>query len=112
MNQSPEQNVSLKDFQDLIRQMYHEKDVARGIPGTFMWFMEEVGELSSALRSLDESSEKRDELALEFADVIAWLTTMANVAEIDLSAAINKKYGSGCPGCNKFICVCDDSEKP
>ncbi|NMC20734.1 MAG: nucleotide pyrophosphohydrolase, partial [Thermogutta sp.] len=31
--------------------MYYRKDVARGIDGTFMWLMEEVGELAAALRS-------------------------------------------------------------
>lgn len=104
--------VSFKEFQKLIREMYHEKDVARGIEGTFMWFMEEVGELSTALRELDGSDERKRELALEFADVLAWLTTIANVAEIDLSDAIDSKYGSGCPGCSNFVCQCSDSEKP
>jgi NTP pyrophosphatase (non-canonical NTP hydrolase) len=36
--------ISLSDFQSLIRQMYFEKDRTRGIDGTFMWLMEEVGE--------------------------------------------------------------------
>ena len=43
-------SLSLDDFQRLIRDMYHEKDVARGVDGTFMWLMEEVGELAAALR--------------------------------------------------------------
>ena len=30
--------------------MYSDKDAARGIDGTFMWLMEEVGELAGALR--------------------------------------------------------------
>ncbi len=100
-------DVSISDFQNLIRKMYFEKDLARGVPGTFMWLMEEVGELSSALRSDD-----RENLAAEFADVLAWLTTIANIAEIDLTEAIAKKYGSGCPGCGQFICTCSDDEKP
>ena len=48
----------------------------------------------------------------EFADVIAWLTTIANVAGIDLTEAIMSKYGSGCPGCRRLICTCDGAEKP
>ncbi|MEC8509122.1 MAG: MazG nucleotide pyrophosphohydrolase domain-containing protein, partial [Planctomycetota bacterium] len=60
--------------------MYYEKDEARGIEGTFMWLMEEVGELSSALR--DGTQEER---LGEFADVLAWLATIANVAKIDLT---------------------------
>lgn len=100
-------DVSLLDFQAKIRDMYFEKDRQRGIDGTFMWFMEEVGELATALRQ--GSSQ---ELAGEFADVIAWLTTIANVAGIDLSKAIQDKYGTGCPGCHRLVCTCPMQEKP
>ncbi|MDG2013510.1 MAG: MazG nucleotide pyrophosphohydrolase domain-containing protein [Pirellulaceae bacterium] len=99
--------IGINDFQQLIRKMYYEKDQARGASGTFMWFMEEVGELASALRSDD-----RENLAEEFADVLAWLFTIANVADIDLSKAVAAKYGTGCPGCQKFQCSCPDAEKP
>lgn len=87
--------------------MYFEKDAARGVDGTFMWLMEEVGELAAALRE-----GTREEQAAEFADVLAWLTTIANVAGVDLAAAIQHKYGSGCPGCGQFVCTCDDAGKP
>ena len=100
-------NVSLADFQLLIRQMYHEKDEARGVEGTFLWFMEEVGELATSLRN-----GTHEERLGEFADVLAWLTTIANIAGIDLSEAVARKYGSGCPGCGQFVCTCPDSEKP
>jgi NTP pyrophosphatase (non-canonical NTP hydrolase) len=103
----PSRSVSLRDVQDLIRQMYFEKDQARGIEGTFMWFCEEVGELSSALRSGTQ-----EEKLLEFADVLAWLATLANVAGVDLSEAISRKYGSGCPGCGELLCRCPQAEKP
>ena len=106
-NKASDSNVTFKEFQNLIREMYFEKDATRGIEGTFMWLMEEVGELSSALRKND-----RQNLAEEFADVIAWLATMANVAEIDLGTAIAEKYGAGCPGCQQFVCCCSDDEKP
>ncbi len=104
---SGESGVSLSDFQQLIHKMYFNKDDARGIDGTFMWLMEEVGELAAALRSgtVDDKME-------EFADVLAWLTTIANVAGVDLSQAVAKKYGEGCPGCQRFVCVCDDAGKP
>lgn len=108
MNESPTpKEVSLADFQRLIHAMYYSKDVARGIDGTFMWFMEEVGELASSLRHGTQ-----EERLGEFADVLAWLATMANVAGIDLSQAVSLKYGEGCPGCGKLVCVCPDSEKP
>jgi len=99
--------IGLADFQQLIRRMYHEKDVARGIDGTFMWLMEEVGELAAALRN-----GTHDQRLEEFADVLAWLTTIANVAGVDLSEAVARKYGGGCPGCGRFVCVCDNAEKP
>ncbi|MEC9096100.1 MAG: MazG nucleotide pyrophosphohydrolase domain-containing protein [Planctomycetota bacterium] len=99
--------ISFSEFQSLIRTMYMEKDVERGIDGTFMWLMEEVGELAAALRS--GSAQDKSE---EFADVLAWLTTIANVAGIDLNDAIRRKYGDGCPGCRQYVCGCSDSEKP
>jgi NTP pyrophosphatase (non-canonical NTP hydrolase) len=102
-----QQDISLRDFQHLIREMYHEKDQARGVDGTFMWLMEEVGELAASLREGTP-----EEQAAEFADVLAWLTTIANVAGVDLTAAVAEKYGSGCPGCGLLVCTCDDAEKP
>jgi NTP pyrophosphatase (non-canonical NTP hydrolase) len=99
--------LSLRDLQSLIRKMYGSKDEARGVEGTFMWLMEEVGELAAALREDD-----RQNLELEFADVLAWLATIANVAGVDLEAAIRKKYGMGCPGCGQLQCCCDNALKP
>lgn len=99
--------ISLGDFQRLIREMYLKKDVARGVEGTFMWLMEEIGELSSALRG-----GTHEERTAEFADVLAWLTTIANVVGVDLTEAVVQKYGSGCPGCGQLVCVCPDAGKP
>ena len=99
--------LSIADLQRHIHQMYYKKDVCRGTDGTFMWLMEEIGELAAALRGDD-----RENLAEEFADVIAWLATIANVAEIDLNAALQAKYGRGCPGCGRLVCGCPNSEKP
>ena len=104
---TPDGVISLSDFQQLIRTMYLEKDVARGIDGTFMWLIEEVGELAAALR--DGSHEEK---LGEFADVLAWLTTIANVAGVDLNEAVQRKYGRGGPGCSQYICRCSDDEKP
>ena len=78
--------MTLREFQQLIRNMYHDKDAARGVEGTFMWLTEEIGELATALRSGSP-----EEQALEFADVLAWLVTIANVADIDLEQAVAKK---------------------
>jgi uncharacterized protein YabN with tetrapyrrole methylase and pyrophosphatase domain len=68
---------------------------------------EEIGELATALRS-----GSHEEQALEFADVFAWLATIANVVDVDLEAAIARKYGGGCPGCGQLACTCPDAEKP
>lgn len=103
----PSVELSVSDFQSLIRKMYVEKDKERGVAGTFMWLMEEVGELSTALRSGTHK-----EMEEEFADVLAWLTTIANVVDVDLNKALVDKYGTGCPGCGKLVCECPDSEKP
>jgi NTP pyrophosphatase (non-canonical NTP hydrolase) len=99
--------MTLSELQTLIRTMYSAKDEQRGVDGTFMWLMEEVGELAGALR---EGTPQ--ELAYEFADVLAWLATIANVAGVDLEQAVQEKYGRGCPGCGAMVCACDIEEKP
>jgi NTP pyrophosphatase (non-canonical NTP hydrolase) len=100
-------SLSLAQLQKLIRDTYGAKDRRRGVEGTFMWFMEEVGELAAVLRSGTP-----EERAAEFADVLAWLATLANNLDIDLEAAVAAKYGGGCPGCGQVPCTCDQAEKP
>jgi NTP pyrophosphatase (non-canonical NTP hydrolase) len=100
-------SFTLNHLQQLIRDTYDAKDRRRGVEGTFMWFMEEVGELSAALRG--GTAEER---AAEFADVLAWLATLANILGVDLDAAMQAKYGGGCPGCGHTPCTCDRAEKP
>src|SRR5207302_4259259 len=100
-------SVTLSRLQQLIRELYDAKDRRRGIEGTFMWFMEEVGELATALRN--GTAAQRAE---EFADVLAWLATMANAVGVDLEVAAKEKYGAGCPGCQQIPGVCDQAEKP
>src|SRR5436853_7211048 len=87
--------LDLPQVQQLIRDTFGVKDARRGIDGTFMWFMEEVGELAAALRGGHAPADT----AAEFADVLAWLATRANTAGVDLDAAVAAKYGGGCPGC-------------
>lgn len=99
--------MTLSELQDIIRATYDAKDRRRGVEGTFMWFLEEVGELAGALRSGTPA-----EQAAEFADVLAWLATLANIAGVDLEAAAQAKYGGGCPGCGQVPCLCAQTEKP
>jgi NTP pyrophosphatase (non-canonical NTP hydrolase) len=78
--------MHIRDFQGLISERYEKTDRERGLPKTFMWFVEEVGELSTALAGDDKANQLE-----EFADVLAWLCTLANISDIDLEAAC-KKY--------------------
>jgi NTP pyrophosphatase (non-canonical NTP hydrolase) len=98
--------MDLREFQQLIDQMYSHKDRQRGSEGTFLWFMEEIGELAAAIAENRNQGDKSE----EFADVMAWLVTLANVENVDLSKALDDKYGQGCPGCGKMVCTCE--EKP
>ncbi len=84
MNESP---LTVAGFQQHIRDRYFATDSARGTPATFLWLIEEVGELATALHGQD-----RDNLHEEFADVIAWLCTLANINGVDLEAALRAKY--------------------
>ena len=99
--------MTLDELQMLIDRMYSRKDQARGVEGTFMWLMEEIGELAAALRE-----SPKEDIAKEFADVLAWLATIANVAGINLTEAVRAKYGNGCPGCGHMVCDCAMTEKP
>jgi len=95
--------VRVREFQKKIEDIYFEKDAKRGVAQTFMWFAEEVGELSRALRRKDAA-----ELKGEFADCLAWLATLASIAEIDLEDAATGKYADGCPRCRATPCACQE----
>jgi len=77
--------VELRAFQQFINEKYGRRDRERGTPATFMWFVEEVGELATALAGSDEANKQE-----EFADVLAWLCTLANINDVDLQKAIEK----------------------
>lgn len=79
--------ITIKQFQKLISERYEATDRARGTPKTFLWFIEEVGELATALNGTDRAN-----LREEFADVFAWLCTLANINDVDLAEALAEKY--------------------
>lgn len=85
-------SMTIEAFQQLIRERYYETDSARGAPATFLWFAEEVGELAEAIARRERGDRVQDELEGEFADVMAWLATMANITGVDLTRAVQKKY--------------------
>ncbi len=97
--------MRIREFQKLIEKIYYQKDKKRGKEKTFLWFCEEVGELAKALRK-GTKKEKEE----EFADVLAWLTTLASLYGIDMEKAI-EKYEKGCPKCQKIPCECKENKK-
>ena len=85
-------SLTLAAFQQHIADKYEAADRARGVAGTHLHFSEEVGELARALARLDGPKGDRANLAEEFADVLAWLCTLANITDVDLTAAVTAKY--------------------
>jgi NTP pyrophosphatase (non-canonical NTP hydrolase) len=92
--------MDLSDLQSAMRETYLARDEQRGADATFRWLTEEVGELARAIRT-----NERTNLELEFADVLAWLTSLANLFEVDLTEAASR-YEDGCPKCGATPCVC------
>jgi NTP pyrophosphatase (non-canonical NTP hydrolase) len=97
-----DQPLTVARFQQIIRERYHPTDSARGTPGTFMWFIEEVGELATALMNnapgKNPSEQDRANLEEEFADAVAWLTTLASINGVDLERALRKYTEGGVEG--------------
>ena len=79
--------MQIRDFQQQIDRMYSEKDRARGAAKTFLWLTEEFGELASAIAGDDQKNKEE-----EFADVFAWLCSIANVEGVDIQQAVIDKY--------------------
>lgn len=92
--------MELSQLQAIIRATYGDRDRSRGLARTHAWFVEECGELSRAL-----FREGPDRQAEEFADVLAWLVTLADLAGIDLATAA-ERYAEGCPKCSGSPCQC------
>ena len=92
--------VDLDAFQLLIEATFGERDRARGVPSSVAWLAEEVGELAQAVRK-----GSHDDQLHEFADVLAWLTSLANQLGVNLSEAAHH-YANGCPRCGAIPCTC------
>lgn len=91
--------MRLRELQDLMRRTYFARDARRGPDATFRWLVEEVGELARSLRTDPARREH------EFGDALAWLASLANLAEVDLERAM-ARYAGGCPKCGAIPCVC------
>ena len=92
------------EFQDMMRQIYFHHDSKRGAEGTYLWLVEEVEELGEAIKGRDKKA-----LEDEFADVLAWLASLANVVGINLEEVAMAKYNQKCPKCQSKPCQCTQS---
>jgi NTP pyrophosphatase (non-canonical NTP hydrolase) len=85
----------------MMRRLYFHRDSRRGVNGTYDWLVDEVKELEEALKTGDKESMEN-----EFADVIAWLASLANDTGVDLEKAALNKYDNKCPKCRCSPCQC------
>ena len=85
----------------MMKRLYFQRDFERGVDGTFSWLADELEELKEALKGNDKEATEK-----EFADVIAWLASLANIMGIDLEKAALNKYNNKCPKCQGSPCQC------
>jgi len=95
--------MRFSEFQTLIKNLYYKKDRARGIKGTFLWLIEEIGELATLLKN---ENFEIDKISEEIADIIAWTSSLANLLNIDIESALKHKYPNKCSKCNSNPCIC------
>jgi len=93
--------ITIREAQNIIKQIYFKRDKARGVNGTTLHLVEEVGELIRALRTGN-----RDKLSEEISDVLAWLLSVASLVEIDVEEAFISRYNFSCPKCHSSPCKC------
>lgn len=96
--------MSIREFQQLMAEIYLQRDRERGVERTFMWLVEEVGELSDSILDGD-----REQIEEEICDVFAWLASLCNVLDIDLEGISSRKYVKVCPRCSRSPCECPSS---
>ena len=92
--------MTLAELQAVIERTYGDRDRARGVPASVAWIAEEVGELAQAVRKGTVDQQRH-----EFADVLAWVASLANQMGIDLDSAV-QRYANGCPRCRSIPCAC------
>lgn len=92
--------MDISEFQKTINATFGERDRERGISSSVAWLAEEVGELAQAIRKGTTPEQEH-----EFADVVAWVASLANQCGVDLSVAM-ARYSDGCPRCGNTPCSC------
>jgi NTP pyrophosphatase (non-canonical NTP hydrolase) len=95
--------MKISDFQNLIKNLYLQNDLERGVRSSFIWLIEEIGELATLLNSKNLDKKK---VAEELADVIAWTISIANILDIDIEKALYEKYPNKCIKCSSSPCKC------
>ena len=95
--------MKISEFQDLMKELYFQKDSKRGVKNTFIWLVEEIGELATLLK---KDNIDTDQISEELADIIAWTNSLANLLNIDLEQALFNKYPNQCKKCGNKPCRC------
>ena len=95
--------MKISDFQNLMRELYFHRDSERGINRTFIWLVEEIGELANLIKY--EKIEKKH-ISEEIADIIAWTNSLANLLDINIEKALSEKYPKRGLKCNSSPCQC------
>ena len=93
--------MHIHEFQEMMRRLYFHRDSERGVEGTYEWLAGELEELGEALKGDNKEATEN-----EFADVIAWLASLANITGINLERAAINKYSHKCPKCQQAPCQC------
>jgi NTP pyrophosphatase (non-canonical NTP hydrolase) len=83
--------MDIAEFQQLIADLYGERDRERGVTATVAWLCEELGELAQAVRKGDAADQQR-----ELGDVLAWLASLADQLDLSLDDAV-RRYVSAPP---------------
>jgi NTP pyrophosphatase (non-canonical NTP hydrolase) len=93
--------MQIYEFQKMMEHLYIKSDKERGIEATFKWLNDELQELKEALKN-----ENKTALEKEFADVLAWLASLANITDVNLEKVALEKYNHKCPKCQQAPCTC------
>lgn len=96
--------MDTREAQDIMRRIYFDRDKARGLEETLLRTSEELRELNDAIMS----GKNKEEVSREVADLFAWVCSLANLLDIDLSDALYEKYPNVCSKCGESPCACPD----
>ena len=89
-----------------MKDLYFHQDSKRGIEKTFIWLVEEVGELARTLK--EDKNLDLIKISEEIADIIAWTCSLSNLLDVDLEKALIDKYPNKCLKCNSAPCQCSN----